>query len=219
MRLFFAILGWVLLALLGLLVLALLAPVRAVVEYREGALSVKARVLGIPLRVYPRPGQSAARSLRARKKKTARAKPKPKRKGFSFALEDLQNLLGAAGVLMRRAFRAIHISQVIVILPIHRDDAAQTALACGRAEAWLGGMAALARNFFDVQIVQLRVLPDYTNEIAAGVYGYGKIGVRPIALLAAGFYALGYMMRKAPPEHHSEKAAPRREEPADAQRK
>lgn len=219
MRLFFAVLGWTLLALLALLVLGLLAPACAVVEYREGALSVKARVLGIPLRVYPRPERSAPQKEQRTGEPAAPAPPKPKKKAFSLTPEELSDLLGTAGALMRRVFRAIHISQVIVILPIHRDDAAQTALACGRAEAWLGGAAALARNFLDVQIVQLRVLPDYTDAITAGVYGYGKISARPIALLAAGFYALRYMMRKTPPVHSAKQAAPRREKPAGAQKK
>ena len=55
MHILLNVLGWTLLALLALLALVLVLPVRAELEYREGALSVRARIFGLPLRIYPFP--------------------------------------------------------------------------------------------------------------------------------------------------------------------
>lgn len=196
-------LGWTLLTLLALLVLALVLPVRAELEYREGACSVRVRFFGVPLRVYPFSERFKRRKPKPKRPKqpangAASASQKKKKKLPRLKAEDLQNLLGAAGAFMRRMYRMIHITDVILILPVHREDAAQTALACGRAEAWLAGMAALAQNYFELRIVQLRVLPDFTNEITAGVYLSCSIGTRPVALAAAGIHALICLVRQTP---------------------
>ncbi len=69
-------------------------------------------------------------------------------------------------------------------------------------------MTALLQNYFDLHIVQLRVLPDFTNEITAGVYLSCGIGARPIAFAAAGIHALIRLLRQVPP------AAPKQTPPA-----
>ncbi len=210
MHILLNVLGWTLLALLALLALVLVLPVRAELEYREGALSVRARIFGLPLRIYPFPERLKKRRPKQKQpQKEAAPRPKKKKKRAPrLETEEIQAFLGAAGTFMRRMYRMIHITDVILILPVHREDAAQTALACGRAEAWLAGMTALLQNYFDLHIVQLRVLPDFTNEITAGVYLSCGIGARPIAFAAAGIHALIRLLRQVPP------AAPKQTPPA-----
>lgn len=202
MHILLNVLGWTLLTLLALLLLALVLPVRAEIEYREGALTVQARVFGLAFKIYPFAQSGKTRRPKKKKPKKAEQAPKSrkkkKKKAPGMGLEDLGNLLGAAGAFVRRMYRMIHITDVILIVPIHRDDAAQTALACGRAEAWLSSAAALLQNYFDLRIVQVRVLPDFTNEITAGIYLSCAVGVRPIALVAAGIHALIYLVRQMP---------------------
>ncbi len=183
MHILLNVLGWTLLALLALLALVLVLPVRAELEYREGALSVRARIFGLPLRIYPFPERLKKRRPKQKQpQKEAAPRPKKKKKRAPrLETEEIQAFLGAAGTFMRRMYRMIHITDVILILPVHREDAAQTALACGRAEAWLAGMTALLQNYFDLHIVQLRVLPDFTNEITAGVYLSCGIGAPSFA--------------------------------------
>lgn len=195
MHILLSVLGWTLLAFLALILLALVLPVRAELEYREGALSMRVRVFGLSFQGYPLPEQLKKRKP---KKKAAKSPKKKKKKEPRLEPEDIGNLLGAAGTLIQRMYRMIHITNVILIVPIHREDAAKTALACGKAEAWLSGMAALLQNYFDLRIVQVRVLPDFTNEITAGVYLSCGIGARPIALVAAGIHALIYMVLQMP---------------------
>lgn len=199
MHILLSVLGWTLLALLALLVLALVLPVRAQIEYREGALTVHARVFGLPFKIYPLAKKTGKRRPKKKKpEKAEQSRKKKKKKAPGMGLEDIGNLLGAAGAFVRRMYRMIHITDVILIMPIHREDAAQTALACGKAEAWLSGMAALLQNYFDLRIIQVRVLPDFTNEITAGIYLSCAVGLRPIVLVAAVIHALIYLLLQLP---------------------
>ena len=115
------------------------------------------------------------------------AKPEPK---LHMTFEKVQGILSAAGAFMRRVFRALHFTGIIFILPIHRDDAAQTAAAYGRAQAWVGGAAAALQNFFNLSFRQVRILADFTGEITAGPYFSCKIGASPIIMITAALYAL-----------------------------
>ena len=218
MHILLSVLGWTLLALLALLVLALVLPVRAQIEYREGALSVRAQVFGLSFRVYPfpeSPKKQKPKQKKPRKQEQAAQSPKKKKKTPGLGFEDIGNILGAAGTLMQRMYRMIHIKDVILIMPIHREDAAQTALACGRAEAWLSGITALLQNYFDLRIVQVRVLPDFTNEITAGIYLSCAIGTRPIAVVAAGIHALIYLLRQILSPVRKQKPPARKQKPAE----
>lgn len=198
MRVVLSVLGWTLLCMLALILLALVLPVRAAIEYREGALSVQIRCLGLRFRAYSLSERWKKRGLskRAPKERKKRRAEGGKKNKPSLEWADLQGLLGMAGTFTRRALRAIHITDIILIVPVHRDDAAQTALACGKTEAWLGGAAALLQNFMELRWIELRVLPDFTDEIKAGVYLSCKVGARPIAFLIAGVHALAYLVKK-----------------------
>lgn len=220
MHILLSVLGWTLLVLLALILLALVLPVRAQIEYREGALSVHAQVFGLPFKLYPFAENPKKRRPKEKKtKKKAAQSPGKKKKTSGMEFEDIQNILGAAGTFVRRMYRMIHITNVILIVPIHREDAAKTALACGRAEAWLGSMAALLQNYFDLRIVQVRVLPDFTDEITAGVYLSCAVGARLIALVAAGIHALIYFVRQMPLSAPKKKSpAPKQKPPAPAAR-
>lgn len=201
MRTVLSVLGWTLLLLLALLLLALFLPVRAAVEYREGALSVRIHFLGMRFWAYPFLERRKKRDppAHAPKKSKRRRAQGDRRKKPSLAWADLQGVLGMAGAFTRRALRAIRVTDIILIVPVHRDDAAQTALACGRTEAWLSGAAAALQNFMELRWIELRVLPDFTDEIKAGVYLSCKVGARPVAFLVAGVHALVYLMKKEEP--------------------
>ena len=201
MRIVLMGLGWALLALVALLLLALVLPARAAIEYREGALSVQLRLLGIQFHVYPFPEGLKRRSPPAHKPKKKKSGKRGRRAGKKpmFEWDDLQGILGMAGAFTRRALRAIRITDIILIVPVHRDNAAETALACGRSEAWLSGVAAALQNFMELRWTQLRVLPDFTGEITAGFYLSCRGGARPVSFLIAGVHAFLYLLKKDDP--------------------
>lgn len=205
MHAFLTALGWLLLGLAAALLLLLFLPVCVTAEYREGALSVRLRLLGVlRLSLDPfaekapkkKPDKKKRAAARGRKKKAA-DEPQTKPKKAPPSVEELLDLLSAAGVLTRRSLRALHIRGVILILPIHREDAAETAVACGKTQAWLNGVLAALRNFLDIRVVQVRTLPDYTNEITAGPYFTGSVSALPVMFLVAGVCALAQLLRRA----------------------
>ena len=169
MHTFLMVLLWVVLGLLALLAVLLIVPAAVAVEYKQGEFTARLKLLGIfSFRLQP-------------------AKPEPK---LHMTFEKVQGILSAAGAFMRRVFRALHFTGIIFILPIHRDDAAQTAVAYGRAQAWVGGAAAALQNFFNLSFRQVRILADFTGEITAGPYFSCKIGASPIIMITAALYAL-----------------------------
>jgi len=140
-------------------------------------------------------------------KEDAAPKPKPaeapkteaeasKKKKFAITFDFIMEVLSAAGVLMRRVFRALHFRKIILVLPIHKDDAAQTALACGQVQAALSAGIAALENFLDLRFDGVRILPDFTDEIQAGPYVSFELATRPILLVLAGLCALWrFLMR------------------------
>ena len=132
MHTFLMVLLWVVLGLLALLAVLLIVPAAVAVEYKQGEFTARLKLLGIfSFRLYP----MKEKADRKKKKTLPRpesapkeqpAKPEPK---LHMTFEKVQGILSAAGAFMRRVFRALHFTGIIFILPIHRDDAAQTALA------------------------------------------------------------------------------------------
>lgn len=105
--------------------------------------------------------------------------------------EKVQGILSAAGCIHGAACFGHCILQALFLsCPYHRDDAAQTAAAYGRAQAWVGGAAAALQNFFNLSFRQVRILADFTGEITAGPYFSCKIGASPIIMITAALYAL-----------------------------
>ena len=184
MHTFLMVLLWVVLGLLALLAVLLIVP---------AAVAVRLKLLGIfSFRLYPMKEKADRKKKKTPPQpesapKEQPAKPEPK---LHMTFEKVQGILSAAGAFMRRVFRALHFTGIIFILPIHRDDAAQTAVAYGRAQAWVGGAAAALQNFFNLSFRQVRILADFTGEITAGPYFSCKIGASPIIMITAALYAL-----------------------------
>ena len=68
-----AVLGWTLLALLVLAVLAFALPAWVLVDWRGGAWTLRARVLCVTVRLYPRPARK--KREKTKKKRTEPAGP------------------------------------------------------------------------------------------------------------------------------------------------
>lgn len=119
-----------------------------------------------------------------------------KKKKFSLTFDFIMEMLSAAGVLMRRVFRALHFQKIVLILPVHKEDAAATALACGQMQAAVSAGVAALENFLDLRFDGVRILPDFTGDIKAGPYVSGELAARPGAMLLAALCALWrFLMR------------------------
>lgn len=181
-------LGICLLVLLGLLLFLLVCPAGVRVDASDGSLCVYARVLGIPIRVYPR--------TRKKKKNKAEAAPEPvkntspaaspqpdsfsgtatapagekpvsestvKKKSFTddLAFEKVCDLLSFAAEAIRKVVRVFYIPSFRLYAHLHADDAAKTALLYGGACSLLGAVMPQLRRVFRICKEDIRLWPDF----------------------------------------------------------
>ena len=203
------VLGWVLLALLALLVLALLLPVGLILEVDYDRFTAKVRAFGLTFRLYPR-------KPRKEKKRRQRYEPQHLRKTEEAApeapqetdtpeadgahrhmpkLSQLADIAATAGKLARAFLRIIRISDVQLVLPVHHEDAAQTAIEYGRVHAALGGILGVLQNCFEIRLKKVEIIPDFMGDSKYRRYFYCKIGATPFIILSTALYVL-WRMRK-----------------------
>lgn len=212
------VLLWVLAGLLVLLLIALVLPVGAQIVWEKGALTVYARAAFVRLRVYPfaerkkkaKPGkkrpvrpkqppqQSAAEDKTGGGASPKPAGAKPAREPpirLEFTLNTIRALASTAGGLIRRVLRGIRVHEVTLRLPVHGQDAADTALRYGRINALLHTTLAAVSNLMRVECKQLALAADFTDEYKGQEYFSCKITTRLIIMVTAGIWALYRLWR------------------------
>ena len=65
---------------------------------------------------------------------------------------------------MRRLLAGLTVHSVNAFLPVHKDSAADTALAVGRIWAAVGAGLGALQNFIRIRPGQITVQPDYTGD-------------------------------------------------------
>lgn len=186
---------------LGLLLAALLLPVTLELTYEERRFRVAVGALGLRWRLYPareKAPHPKQKKEKAKKKKPAKrgnspaAKPKPKNaaQGFQVGVDTVWGLVRTAGTAMSRIFGGLKVHGVRVRLPIHGQDAADTAQRYGQACAWLHSALAVLQNFLDLRIQELALVPDFTGEKQGTELFSCKITGRLIIMVIAGVRAL-----------------------------
>lgn len=197
------VLLWILAGLAGLLVLALLVPVTAHLQWKQsGEFTVKIQVLLLRFKVWPRPPktekqlakkQKAAKQAAAKDEK-AKAEKKPATKspaaGIKFSLDKLNGLLATAGGLMRRILAGLRVHAIQLYLPIQGEDAASTALWVGRTHAGLGAAFGVLNNFLNLEFKELTIYPDYTGQEQGKAFFSCKITGQLLIMVIAGIWAL-----------------------------
>lgn len=196
---------WVLYSLLGLLLLLILVlsvPVFGRITY-DGALSVRIRVLGIPVTLFPQPEESPSRPSR-------KEKGKPKQKSSKFKeLTDLMKQDDLAGTLhflrevaalaakaVGRVLRSVTVSRLDLQLLIATDDPAVTAQrygqVCGILYPALAGIESAVR----IRHRNLRVEPNFLLDKSVVRFDM-RLRVSVWRLLGAGIALLwGFLLLK-----------------------
>lgn len=213
------VLLWVLAGLLVLLLIALVLPVGANITWEKGALTVDARAAFVRLRVYPfakrkkkaklgkkrpaKPKQPPQQPAAAGGKPGAEAgakpaEPKPAKEPpirLEFTLTTIRALASTAGGLIRRVLRGIRVYDITLRLPVHGQDAADTALRYGRLNALLHTTLAAVSNLMRVECKQLALAADFTDEYKGQETFSCKITTRLIIMVTAGIWALYRLWR------------------------
>lgn len=190
MQIVLAVIGWILLALLLVLVLALVLPVFLHVTYEKEQLTIKMNVLFFSFVLYPAKEKQKPEKVKTTQQLAEEEKPKKKKKLPYLYLEDIVALVVTAGKSMHKIFRALRITKIGIVLPVHGDDPAKTAIQYGQMHAYLGGAIATLQNFLTLQFQKVQVIADFEKEFSQNTYFYCKIGATPIILLIVAIYAL-----------------------------
>ena len=199
----------VLAVLLGLVLVLLLLPVTAELHYEAGQFTAKAGTLGLLFQVYPfqekpegeekprKPKKNRRKKTAVQKKQPAAAgeKPKTAEKKFRITLGAICELVSAAGTLMRQILAGLKIYAVRLRLPVQGADAADTAVQYGKTNAELHSALAVLRNFLDIHIEEMALVPDFTGEKQGTELFSCKITGRLIIIVISGLRALWQLYR------------------------
>lgn len=125
----------------------------------------------------PSAPQSAPAAQRGPETKAEKAGPAPrgqakaaKEKSPSLAdrlpkdMDRVKALLATAGGAVRRLLAGLTVHDVRAFLPVHRDTAADTALAVGGIWAAVGAGLGALQNFIRIRPGEITVQPDYTGD-------------------------------------------------------
>lgn len=192
---------WIIVGFFALLLLLLLVPVALYVDYQKKAVTLKVRVLFIKVRVFPakekdpekekrkaerKKAKEAKRAAKTTKKQPAQQQPeeKPKRT-LEQTLELVRRLVSAASPAAKFVFGRLRVRDVELVLPVHGEDAAQTALNFGRLQAVLYGIYAALQNFANITYRRLNLIPDYMNQYGDDLIFSCKIMASPVIMLIA----------------------------------
>lgn len=205
-----AVLGWTLLALLGILALLLLVPVRLTVEVKYDKLTVKGKVLFLSFQLYPwkwkkrreaaedtpqpQETEKQAQPQGQPPQEATEAPPQGKQAAASkITLSAVAEMVRTAGWLMKIVFRVLRFTDIRLLLPIHREDAAETAIAYGQTQAYLGTALGALQNFLNLKFSKLELVPDFTGSHKYRRYFYCKIVATPFIMVAAALYAFTHL--------------------------
>lgn len=203
-----AIIGWFFLGLLALFILLMVVPVSIMVRYSAaGGLLIRVRVLFVFLTLWPMKARTKPKKeKKPRKKKEKKAKEdaeeeeaeeKPK-KSFSQRVAFIKRLVRAGMAAMKRFFRHLRITGIRLVLPIHAEEAADTAKRCGQAQAAIGALRAVADGRLRLRFSQLQVLPDYAGQLGGTLSFSCKLWFCPGIIFVMGGAFLRQYLRKRP---------------------
>lgn len=203
------ILLWVLFVFLGLLVLLLLVPVVVYADYRGGAFTLKVRVLFVKLTLLPMkkktPAQQAKQQRKAEQKKqrqeakkdkkpegekAAEKKPPKPPRSVSEWIELIKRLASSGSVAVRFILRNLYVRGVELVLPVHAEDAGDTAIETGKMQALVGGARAVLQNAMHIQYKRLVILPDFTGMMQQELTFACKVLASPVIMIAAAIVGL-----------------------------
>ena len=139
----------------------------------------------------PQPAARPAGKATARptQQKTGKAQPQPE-KALQETVDWVLSWVRTGGQILRRLLEGFKIHHIQIYLPVHRENAASTALAVGAVHAGLGASFGMLQNFLDLRMEQLVIEPDYTGEHQGQEHFSCKITSHLIIMVITGVWAL-----------------------------
>ncbi|MDO4566446.1 MAG: hypothetical protein Q4B42_03860 [Oscillospiraceae bacterium] len=181
------ILGWLLLGLLALLIIALFIPLKLCFRYEKGALNLEAGALGFKFDILNRE-ESVAEKDSVEEEKEKKESAEGKRKSAPKPdLDTLRELMGAGGSALRRILGSLKFRRVSVVLVAHGWDAYETGVNTGRIWTGLGAALTLLLSLWpDASFEKLVVIPDFMDEHGGEESVYFEVLGLPATFVLAG---------------------------------
>ncbi|GEM_PF-410750 len=192
--------GWVLLVVFLLAIIVLLMPVALAVDCKPGLTQIRLQLLFFRIdlsRLIPKgedsekshPQREGGQSRQSEDEKSRQEQEKRKkwvqRKKAAAFIRKLPQLLEAAGAFLRAVFRVLSFRKLRFFIPIHGEDAAQTARDVGAAYAVAAGLDAALRSFLQLHWDKAVFYPDYSNDAQDQLEISGKVVGQLLPLLIA----------------------------------
>lgn len=195
------VIGWVLLGLLALLVLALVLPTVITVRWDRDGLRVWARVLFVRVQVFPfkeRKAKPAREKKPKKQKEEGDEKEEKPPKSFGERVAFIRRLARAGMAAVRVFVRHMRINAVQVVAPLHMEDASDTALMVGRAQGAVGGLRAVLDGRLKVRFKRIQIIPDFAGQLQDEWLFACKVAFNPVIMFKAAFVFFRLFLRKRP---------------------
>lgn len=173
----------IILAILLFILLLLLIPLRLKIRYNGEETSAVFKYFLFSIRLYPKKdgGKNKKKENKKEKEKPYSEFQKKSKAPFTQQVSTLISLVTSSGRLAKIAL-SLHNLKFTVTAKVCSEDAAQTAVNCGKTSAFLHSAAAVLGNFIEIKKRNIAVLPDY--EGSESVYNLDAVlSLLPIRLV------------------------------------
>ena len=193
--------GWILLALLVLVVWVIIVPRSVYVEYSKvQELTVKVRVLCFKIKVYPLSLPFKKKDRKKEDKKGAESGGQTKQKKKSSVqqlMEDLpkgmelvKEVLGAVKGVTAILLKGIRIKDASFTLPVYAGDAYETQKQYGIVTNAFYSFNIFLQKYVKIFWKSPVFIADFANLYSDSLYFYCKIQASPSIILVAGWHLL-----------------------------
>ena len=193
-----AVLGWIVLALLVLIVWVILVPRSVFVEYTNAdGITVKVRIAFFKIKVYPLnlPFKKKEKEKKAKgKAKSGQNKQEEKSplaqlkedlpKGMELVKEILSTVKGVMAIILK----GLYIKDVSFNLPINAGDAYNTQKQYGTITNAFYSFNIFLQKYVKISYKSPVFIADFANLYADSTYFYCKIQASPSIILAVGWH-------------------------------
>lgn len=170
-----AILGYILVGLLGILLFLLLVPASVSLAYRKHQFTLAVRLAGIKVWGLPAKKKKARKPKKPKKQKTKEASKDQKKeakteeksarpKTPTEILELVRRIAVSASAGMRILAKGLWIRGLEIVIPIGGDDAAEIAITRGRLQGVFATTYAALENIVKIQYKRIDLIPDFADQ-------------------------------------------------------
>lgn len=197
MPMIFKIIGYLLLAVIVLLLWIVLLPRNFWVEYcKQDGLSVKMNITFFKMSIVPIPKFLRKENSKEKTDAPDTTQPAEKKnsagdllKNFEFSANAVKQILSAAGGTVKRIFKSLKFTDVSFTLPINGDDVYQTQQNYGKITSVFYTVNTVLQQCLQITYKSPIFVADFSGKHKDSTYFYCKITAVPVLLLAAAFYA------------------------------